>query len=159
MARHSYRLGVGMFGHNIITPNSRYLYIPRRGLLTPTPTLPHCQVSHVSAIIYTHLANVVLEKPHLKGKSSLRVAAAEGTNFGIFSRKKFLSVTDEPWRLLGRPRDTAQLQIASCSRCARPLASQKVQTVHFAPWEQLDGAASVCQWGTGRSTHHIACYY
>ena len=23
-------------------------------------------------------------------------------------------VTDEPWRLLGRPRDTAQLQIASC---------------------------------------------
>ena len=29
--------------------------------------------------------------------------------------------------------------------------------MHFAPWEQLDGAASVCQWGTGRPTDHIAC--
>ena len=37
------------------------------------------------------------------------------------------------------------------------LASQKVQSMHFAPWEQLDRAASVLQWGTGRPTRHIAC--
>ena len=29
--------------------------------------------------------------------------------------------------------------------------------MHFAPWEQLDGAASVLQWGSGRPTCHIAC--
>ena len=65
-------------------------------------------------------------------------------------------VTDEPWWLLGRPRDTTQLQIASCYSMRKALASQKVQSMHFAPWEQLDEAASVLQWGTGRPTRHIA---
>ena len=38
----------------------------------------------------------------------------EKRKYIFFRECLVLSVTDEPWRLLGRPRDTTQLQIASC---------------------------------------------